>query len=216
MQAYEVGMSFLLKALDDKMLVYAAISPTMASGRYVHMRRVACDAFKSIKDTKYTLNSLTYGWWQTHLYDYIDADHVVLGEESLGANRARTLSAIVTGTFIAGDDFSAKGTWTGRAAELFQNQELLAVIKDGKAFKPLETSTYASEIFVKRSGNSHYLAIFNYGEKEKKFEINATALGLRSFKGYQLQDLFTRKSSSIVNTEFILAAGDATIIKITK
>lgn len=217
MQAYEVGMSFLLKQLDNKMLIYAAISPTMASGRYVHMRRIACDAFKTIGHTKYTLNSLTYGWWQTHMYDYMDADHVVLGDESLGANKARTLSAIVTGTFIVGDDFSTHGPWTKRAETLFQNQELLAVIKDGKSFKPLEADKEASEMFVKQSGNTHYLAIFNYGDQEKKFVINAAAIGLKTFSGYQLEDLFMHKSGAFADTaEFTLPAGDATLIKITK
>lgn len=217
MQAYDQGMSFLLKQLDGKMLVYAAISPTMASGRYIHVRRIACDAFKSIRDTKYTLNSLSYGWWQTHLYDYMDADHVVLGTEEMGANRARTLSAIVTGSFIVGDDFSAKGPWTTRAAELFQNQALLTVIKDGKSFQPLEADKEASEMFVKQSGHTRYLAIFNYGDKEKKFVINAATLGLKTFSGYQLEDLFTHKSGASLNTaEFVLPAGDATLIKITK
>lgn len=217
MQAYDQGMSFLLKQLDGKMLVYAAISPTMASGRYIHVRRIACDAFKSVRDTKYTLNSLSYGWWQTHLYDYMDADHVVLGSEDIGANRARTLSAIVTGSFIVGDDFSAKGPWIRRAAELFQNQSLLTVIKDGKSFQPLEADKEASEMFVKQSGNTRYLAIFNYGDKEKKFVVNAAALGLKTFSGYQLEDLFTHKSGASVNAaEFVLPAGDATLIKITK
>ena len=157
------------------------------------------------------------GWWQTHLYDYMDADHVVLGTEEMGANRARTLSAIVTGSFIVGDDFSAKGPWTGRAAELFQNQALLKVIKDGKSFQPLEADKEASEMFVKQSGNTHYLAIFNYGDQEKKFVVNAASLGLKTFSGYQLEDLFTHKSGASLNTaEFVLPAGDATLIKITK
>jgi len=217
MQAYEVGMSFLLKQLDNKMLIYAAISPTMASGRYIHMRRIACDAFKTIDHTKYTLNSLTYGWWQTHMYDYMDADHVVLGDESLGANKARTLSAIVTGTFIVGDDFSIPGAWSGRAKTLFQNKELLAVIKDGKSFKSLEADKESSEMFVKQSGNTHYLAIFNYGNQEKKFSINATAIGLKTFNGWQLEDLFTHQSSAVGDTaKFVIPAGDATLIKITK
>lgn len=217
MQAYEVGMSFLLRQLDDKMLVYAAISPTMASGRYIHARRIACDAFKSIKDTRYTLNSLTYGWWQTHLYDYMDADHVVLGDENIGTNRARTLSAIVTGSFIVGDDFSAKGPWIARAKELFQNPSLLDVIKDGKSFMPLEADKEASEIFVKQTGKVHYLAIFNYGDKEKKFMVSAAAIGLKTFTGYRLEDLFTHKSKPFLSTtEFVVPAGDATLIKITK
>lgn len=217
MQAYELGMSFLLKQLGSKMLIYAAISPTMASGRYIHMRRIACDAFKSIKDTGYTLNSLTYGWWQTHLYDYMDADHVVLGNESPGANRARTLSAVVTGTFIVGDDFSAKGPWTARAAELFQNQALLKAIKNGKSFRPLEADKEASEIFIKSTGDTQYLAIFNYGDTAKSFMVNAASLGLKSFSGYQLEDLFTHQSITAANSAaFTLPAGDATLIKITK
>lgn len=217
MQAYDLGMSYLLKQLDHKMLVYAAISPTMASGRYIHVRRIACDAFKSIKDTKYTLNGLTYGWWQTHLYDYVDADHVVLGDESMGANKARTLSAIVTGTLIVGDDFSAKGQWSERAAVLFQNQELLAVIKDGKAFKPVEADKDASEMFIKQSDKTQYLALFNYGDQEKKFVVKAATLGLQTFNGYQLEDLFTHQSKPAGDTtEIILPAGDATLIKITK
>ncbi|WP_316819148.1 alpha-galactosidase [Pedobacter nyackensis] len=217
MQAYELGMTYLLKQLDDKMLVYAAISPTMASGRYIHVRRIACDAFKSINDTKYTLNGLTYGWWQTHLYDYVDADHVVLGTESMGANKARTLSAIVTGTLIVGDDFSTTGQWSGRAAELFQNQALLAIIKDGKAFTPVEGDKEASEMFIKQSGKTQYLAVFNYGNQEKKFVVKAAALGLKTFKGYQLEDLFTHQSKSAGDAaEILLPPGDATLIKITK
>ncbi|MDB5015068.1 MAG: alpha-galactosidase, partial [Daejeonella sp.] len=93
MQAYKLGMEYLIKQLDSKMLVYAAISPSLASGRYIHSRRIACDAFKSIKDTEYTLNSVSNGWWQTYLYDYLDADHVVLATETEGANRARMISA---------------------------------------------------------------------------------------------------------------------------
>jgi alpha-galactosidase len=210
-------MSFLLKQLDNKMMIYAAISPTMASGRYIHVRRIACDAFKSIKDTKYTLNGLTYGWWQTHLYDYVDADHVVLGEESLGANKARTLSAIVTGTLIVGDDFSVRGQWDDRAAELFQNQALLDVIKDGKAFRPLESDKDASSLFTKKSENTHYLAIFNYTDKEEKHVINAAELGLKTFQGYQLEDIFTHQPVSHHDTiEITVEAGNAALIKITK
>lgn len=44
MQAYKEGMEYLLNRIGNDMLVYAAISPNIATGRYVHMRRIACDA----------------------------------------------------------------------------------------------------------------------------------------------------------------------------
>lgn len=58
MQAYKVGMEHLVQALDGQMLIYAAISPNMATSRYAHVRRIACDAWKTIEQTQYTLNSV--------------------------------------------------------------------------------------------------------------------------------------------------------------
>ena len=217
MQAYKVGMEFLLKQLDSKMLVYAAISPSLASGRYVHMRRIACDAFKSIKDTEYTLNGLSNGWWQTYLYDYVDADHVVFSDQSDGENRARYLSAIVTGTCITGDDFSQQGKWRATATQLLQNTEILQVINDGKAFTPVEGNRgkLASQLFIKQVGTVKYLAIFNYGDEEKSFKLDFSCLGLKPNEMYNTQNLISKKEDQIKNNHTInLAAKDAVIFKV--
>jgi alpha-galactosidase len=174
MQAYKVGMHCVTKALDNKMLIYAAISPTMATAPYVHMRRIACDAFSAIDNTEYTLNSTGYGWWQSRLYNYVDADHVVFNRESEGANRARLASALVTGTLIAGDDFSTPGPWSDAAKRLLQNKDLLKVIKYGRSFRPVEANTgnKGVELFVKDYGISGaYLAVFNYSNTPRKITL---------------------------------------------
>ncbi|WP_293305035.1 alpha-galactosidase [Pedobacter sp. UBA5917] len=218
MQAYKTGMEFLLKQLDGKMLVYAAISPNLASGRYVHVRRIACDAFKSIKDTEYTLNSVSNGWWQTYLYDYIDADHVVFSDQSDGENTARFLSAIVTGTCITGDDFSRQGKWTATAQGLLNNTEILKVLQDGKAFVPVEGNRgkSASQLFVKEVGNVKYLAVFNYGDETKPFSINFSRIGLKTNEVYKAENLIAKTAEDFKNNQTInLAAKDALILKIT-
>ncbi|NMN37078.1 alpha-galactosidase [Pedobacter sp. SG918] len=218
MQAYKTGMEFLLKQLDGKMLVYAAISPSMASGRYVHVRRIACDAFKSIKDTEYTLNSVSNGWWQTYLYNYIDADHVVFSDQSDGENTARFLSAIVTGTCITGDDFSRQGKWIGTARRLLNNTEILKILEDGKAFVPVEGNRgkSASQLFVKELNGVKYLAVFNYSEGANDFNIDFSRIGLKLDQVYGTENLISRKKESLKNNQIIkLAAKDATIFKIT-
>jgi len=218
MQAYKTGMEFLLKQLDGKMMVYAAISPSLASGRYVHVRRIACDAFKSIKDTEYTLNSVSNGWWQTYLYDYIDADHVVFSDQSDGENAARFLSAIVTGTCITGDDFSIYGKWAGTAQRLLNNTEILKVLQNGKAFVPVEGNRgkSASQLFVKQAGNIKYLAIFNYSDATKAFHIDFTGIGLKATDAYIAENLITRKVESLHHNQTINLDGkDAFIFKIT-
>ncbi len=117
-----------------KMLVYAAISSNLATARYVHMRRIACDAWSSLDHTEYTMNSSGYGWWQSYLYDFVDADHVVFAEEQDGVNRARLASALVTGSVITGDDYSGNGKWTTTAKKLLQNKTLLQFDHKRKKF----------------------------------------------------------------------------------
>jgi alpha-galactosidase len=211
MQAYRKGMEYLVNKLGDQMLIYAAISPNLASGRYVHTRRIACDAFKSIDNTQYTLNSVTYGWWQTYLYNFVDADHVVLNNESEGANRARMLSAIVTGTFITGDDFSVHGQWSARAIVWYQNPEILTVIKNGKSFKPVEGNTgeNASELFTQKIGNAYYVAIFNYSDKPKEFALDFKRLDLPEQK-YKVTEIL-KGTNTDLNVK--LPAADAVLYK---
>ncbi|MFD2581641.1 alpha-galactosidase [Pedobacter vanadiisoli] len=217
MQAYKTGMEFLLKQLDGKMLVYAAISPNLASGRYVHVRRIACDAFKSIKDTEYTLNSVSNGWWQSYLYNYIDADHVVFSDQSDGENTARFLSAIVTGTCITGDDFSREGKWTSTAQRLLNQTEILKILEDGKAFVPVEGNKgkSASQLFVKDLGSVKYLAAFNYGDEAKYLTVDFSRIGLKANELYHAQNLINQKTEAFKNNQTINLAGkDALILKI--
>ncbi|TJZ59973.1 alpha-galactosidase [Sphingobacterium olei] len=189
MQAYHLGMEYLVKQLDGQMLIYAAISPNIATAPYVHMRRIACDAFSSIKDTRYTLNSLTYGWWQTHLYDYMDGDHVVFKGATDTENTARIFSSVITGSVVLGDDFSQAGTWHNKTQKLFANQDIWPVIADGKSFVPVETDQYAARIFIKHDVGHTYIALFNYDEQAQSVVLSNEKLGLEKDAMYKLINL---------------------------
>lgn len=217
MQAYRKGMEYLVDQLGDQMFIYAAISPSLATGRYVHSRRIACDAFKTIEHTRYTLNSVTNGWWQTYLYNFLDADHVVLDHQTEGENRARMLSSAITGTFITGDDFSSDGPWSAHAKEWYQNPEFLKIIQSGKTFRPVEGNTGqgASSMFVRHIGDSFYLAVFNYNSKAQNFAIDAKRIGLNPSHYYSGVELFHKNKITLKNTLNIeLPAADAIIIKL--
>ncbi|MBO9565394.1 MAG: alpha-galactosidase [Niastella sp.] len=219
MQAYKVGMEFLDSVLDGKMLTYAAISPTMATGRYVHMRRIACDAFSAIDNTEYTLNSTGYGWWQDKLYHYVDADHIVFNKEKPGANRARLASALVTGTLITGDDFSAMGEWSNTAKQLLQNKELLNIIKDGRSFRPVDANSgkRAPELFTRTINGITYLAVFNYDQSVRTYTISSERLGLKKGAKLKLQELFTQASSTATGQlSLTIPPSDAAIYKIAQ
>ncbi len=216
MQAYRIGMEHLTDRLNGQMLVYAAISPVLATGRYAHMRRVACDAWKTIKDTEYTLNSVSYGWWQTYVYNFIDADHVVFGSEPEGANKARLASALITGTLILGDDFSVEGEWRNSAFKWLNNKDLLDVARSGRAFMPAEGNTddKASPLFIRKNDGYLYIALFNYGQERKQFEIPLQRLGLTG-RQYTAEELFEHRAIALKKTlRYTLKGADAAILRI--
>jgi alpha-galactosidase len=216
MQAYRIGMEYLVKRLDGQMLIYAAISPSLATGRYAHTRRIACDAWKTIKDTEYTLNSVNYGWWQSKLYNFIDADHVVFSTEDHGSNKARFTSGLITGTLITGDDFSKEGEWDEVAQALLQNKEILDIARSGKAFRPLDGNTgdRANPVFYQMINGYLYVAILNYGDKDQAFDIPFNRVGVKKYQ-HQAKELFEGKDLKFNNSINVsVTKHNAAILKI--
>lgn len=201
MEAYQEGMKFLVDEIAGKMLVQAAISPNLATGPFVHVRRIACDAYTSIGDTDYTLNSTTYGWWQNKIYDYLDADHVVFGNASIGENRARLLSSVVTGTITSGDDFSTAGAWKARSQLLLQNNDVLNVARADMHFVPADGNTgyNAANVFSATYNNVTYVAVFNYSNTATTNNVSLSRLGLGSGT-YNVKELYSGTISSTQGT----------------
>ncbi|WP_214070711.1 alpha-galactosidase [Mucilaginibacter sp. dw_454] len=218
MQAFRVGMETINKVLDNSMLLYAAISPSLATARYVHMRRIACDSFHSIKDAEYTLNSVTYGWWQTYIYDYVDADHAVFEKENAGANRARLISALITGSVILGDDYSKTADWQAQVKEWLQAPQLKQFLKSGKAFMPVESGidNAAAQQFIRKDDNSIYLAVFNYKKQAANIVIDADRLRLMPGKKYKLTEVLGGENVNLTkNTAISFTQEGAYLYKIT-
>ena len=91
-QGYNYGMQLLDKYFGD-MYINLSISPVFPA-HYAQSRRIACDAWNKMKDTEYTLNALSYGWWQDKVYQFNDPDHIVLRDATDGENRARVTSGL--------------------------------------------------------------------------------------------------------------------------
>lgn len=184
-QAYNFGMQYVLDCLDGQMFLNLSIAPTFPY-QYADGKRIACDAFYSISNTEYTLNGLTYGFWQKNLYQYPDPDHLVLWADrsgnraSLREARSRATSGILLGTsFLSGDNFvkqSGSGAADERYQELLTNPDIIAVAKTGKIFRPAEISHTrdTANLFVMTDGDVSYLAALNYNplmEYEKDVDL---------------------------------------------
>jgi len=192
-QAYNQGLQYIVDYLDGRMFLNFSISPLFPS-QYGHGRRIACDAYASIDNTEYTLNSLTYGWWLDHLYTFNDADNVVLNGVSSGENRARVTSSVITGLFCSGDDFSESGYSSAklRAETYLTNVEVNRVARLTKAFSPVEAANgnNAADVFSTQLADTLYLAIFNYTTTSGDKPVDFKRVGLEPGMSYIVLDLW--------------------------
>ncbi|MCM1109600.1 MAG: hypothetical protein NC336_00125 [Clostridium sp.] len=110
--AYNYGMKMMYDLAEQYgIYIVEAMSPLFPYN-YAHGRRTCCDRFSKIDETEYVMNAISYGWWTDRLYTVNDPDQLVLvgrnnkKSETIGENRARATSGMVTGAYIWGDNFS--------------------------------------------------------------------------------------------------------------
>jgi alpha-galactosidase len=217
LEAYNEGMKFVAGALGAGIFLNLSIAPLFPS-QYAHSRRIACDAFGGIGNTEYTLNSLTYGWWLSKIYDFSDPDQMVFDGYAESENRARVTSAVVTGLMLAGDDFSAAGSETGkeRARHFLTNGEVNALARLRKSFRPVEGNTGcgAANLFIWQDERFYYLAAFNYFRTEQSFSIDFNRIGLETAGPIEVKELWSGSTARVTSPMVIkLNPTDAAIYK---
>lgn len=221
-QAYNYAMNKITQIVGDDVFINLSMAPIFPYN-YANGRRLCCDTYYKINETEYMLNSLTYGFWQSELYDWIDPDHIVVWGKDGKANereaRSRVLSGIVTGgSFLTGDNFVNPVGNTDKAfaryEELLSNEKLINVIKIGKPFEGIldKSCPYAAEVFTLKNGDREYVAVFNYSKvlvKTLTVDVTSDATA---------ENLFTGKKQDTCNGKLtvILQPGDSVIYEIVK
>src|SRR5690606_30362081 len=180
----------------------------------------SCDADAYLNANEYTLNSTTFGWWLGSLYDFIDADHLVFGDEQLGANRARLSSGIINGTLTLGDDYSRPSNASTKAKHLLNNPLLLGIAQDGEAFMPVEYDTCgkASDIFTKEHLNDFYIALVNYNADEKEYILSLPRLRIPS-GAYEVTEIYSGAALSMKGKDHLevgVPGSDSKILRLRK
>lgn len=181
-QAYNYAMNNLAELIGDDMFINLAMSPTFPY-QYANGRRLACDSYYHIEETEYTLNSVTYGFWEQKLYDYTDPDHIVVWGKEADATeeeaRSRVTSGVISGTsFLAGDNFvnpnGDKAEAEKRFAKMLKNENIIRVAELGRIFTPVITdvSNRTANIFKLQCDGKLYIAVLNYEDKSIKFYVD--------------------------------------------
>ncbi|MCL2105562.1 MAG: hypothetical protein FWH26_00620 [Oscillospiraceae bacterium] len=217
-QAYNEAMGAIAAQIGDRMFINMAMSPIFPH-QYVHSRRIACDTFYSLKDTKYMLNSLSFCFWQQKLFAYPDPDHtLVWGREGkAGENeaRSRVTSSVISGTtLLMGDNFPDPAGSAAQARDRFEkllcNPDILAVARVGKIFRPASfTTPYrqgADNVYVMEDGGRVYIAVFNLESwLPKKVTLDLEALTGKTAKSYVMKELWSGETLTSPGTKAVVS-----------
>jgi len=192
MRAYNYGMQYVRDAVGGRMFVSLSIAPLFPGTEYANSRRISCDAFGSIKEIEYMLNSVTYGWWLGKYYRFNDGDLIEVGSRTANEAVSRVTASAITGMFIDSDALAGNPSARDRAQDLLTRPPILAVARMGKTFRPVENNTgdRATDEYVYRKGAVWYLAVFNYQQEPVTKHIDLARAGLSPRTRYRITDLW--------------------------
>ncbi|MBQ8423185.1 MAG: hypothetical protein IJY36_02845 [Coprobacter sp.] len=241
-QAYNKAMKVLLECAEEYgMYVVLSISPIFPY-QYAHGRRVSCDSWSSIGHSEYVMNAISYGWWMDSLYTVNDPDHLVmLGAnnnmgETIGENRARATSGMVSGAYIFGDNFSDRTLSNGeivgypeearrRAMQIMANRDVNDYVRNNTgSFMPVEgddpsSSQQAESFFVRHTNQYTYFAVFNYTSTfAKTGTMTYERLGIDASIVGDIKELWLDEAvtSTATGLTYRVPAKDARVYRITR
>ncbi|MBQ6551263.1 MAG: hypothetical protein IJL78_07640 [Lachnospiraceae bacterium] len=176
----------LAEGMGYPFFISTSIAPLFPCG-YGHARRFCCDTFGTNEYVEYCLNAQTYGWWENHtLYEYNDADHLVLlksfnvdRDTTLGEAKARFLSGVISGgVMLLSDDFSRPEA-RERALTLAGNPEVNRIARSEKAFRPVDSNgTSAAHAYTAVIDGKQYLAVFSWRTAPETVTVDAARAGI--------------------------------------
>jgi len=212
-QAYNHGMKYLSDLCGPDVFLALSIAPSFPA-QYGNSKRLSCDVWGEMSEgdatTGYLLNSLSFGWWLDKVYDYNDADHLVLDNYAPGANRARITSGVITGIYMLGDNLSQKGTFTGdldvreQVATYATNPDINDIARLGQSFYPVEgymalAPSRAENFFMLNTTTDVYFVVFNYQISSKSGDMELSRLGISSGEIESVKELWSGTEVTIEN-----------------
>ena len=224
-QAYNSGMEKILEICQGKLYVNLSIAPLFPY-QYADGRRISCDAFASLDNTKHVLSYLTACFWEGENYPYPDPDHLVVwgkdGNVTDGEARCRVTSGAISGTsFLVGDDLTdiePGSPKEERILSLFGNADVISVAKLGQMFTPWEVipGERCAEAYRYGDEDEFWLAVFNFDSDAKDYSFNLAGI-LADHGEYTVKELWrgTEFSLSGQNLLVTVPRKDAAIYKVT-
>ena len=203
LQAQRIGLEVIRKAVGEDVLLDKDGSPMLNPVGIVDEGRISTDTAHSFEASKTAAFGIAARYYMNRNFFINDPDAFTVSKQSAGrsdtpptldeAEVSIVLAAVAGSMYEIGDDLTRLATEPGRLA-LAENQEMLRMIRLGRASTPLDLMSYSEadgqpSIFVLREDKRQtMLAVFNWTGHARSHTIPFTDLHLGGGK-FQVADV---------------------------
>ncbi|MFD0619934.1 discoidin domain-containing protein [Paenibacillus sp. GCM10027629] len=237
MQNYRIGLGIIrdtVLAANRPIYINESIAPLLPAA-FAHGRRAACDTSLGVASysgiERQAMNSAASWWTNGTLYAYNDPDmympeYVIQGfwhkYSQRDAKLLATTVALGGGHWLLGDNlpFVADDRW-----KWVKNKELLALVKQGKAAKPVNMTNFyhqeehsPSVIYTTDAEDNRIVGLSNWTSEEQNITVKFEDLGLKPNHNYAITELYSGDQQGTAKGSYTykLPAKGTAILRIAK
>ena len=239
LEAQRIGLQIIRQAVGEQVLLDKDGSPMLNAVGIVDTGRISLDTGHSFEATKDAAPGIAARYYMNRNFFVSDPDALCVssqivtdqpwhgGKVPISLDEAKAsiaLSAVAGGMYEIGDDLPALGADSGRLA-LVQNQDLIEMVKLGRASTPLDLMSYSTEddqpsiFWIAEDSRQGLLTIFNWTDKPRTRSIEFSRLGLPHSNQHRISDVFDGKAVANSNPDsFVvdLPPRSARVLKIVR
>ena len=217
LEAERTGLQIIRESVGDDVILDKDGSPMLNPVGIVDTGRVSADTGHNFERTRAAEPGIAARFYMNHNFFINDPDAYNVTDSYLmeedepqppvtlaGAQASIALSAISGGMYEIGDDMLLLGAEKDRLA-LAENEDLLNMVKLGRAATPLDLLTYAPEdqqpsVFLLREDQRQsMLVVFNWSKSKRTRSFEVADLGMKTDGRIEASDVLNRESSVTVN-----------------
>jgi hypothetical protein len=221
LEAQRIGLQIIRQAVGEQVLLDKDGSPMLNAVGIVDTGRISLDTGHSFEATKDAAPGIAARYFMNRNFFVSDPDALCVsnqivtdqpwhgGKVPVSLDEAKAsiaLSAVAGGMYEIGDDLPALGADPGRLA-LVQNQDLIEMVKLGRASTPLDLMSYSTEddqpsiFWIAEDNRQGVLTIFNWTDKPRTRSMEFTSLGLPHSNQHRISDVFDGKAVANSNPD---------------